>query len=97
MNTLVQFSDYQTATGYWQVGYYKSFKAGRDNFVLPARAMGMRLDEYYQWVIDNFDPIIRTHNDKGLIVFGWTNYNKAHKLTLLLNKEARKRNLYLTT
>lgn len=88
---LVEFTEYQDHSG-WHVGYFKSFKAGRDNFVIPARVMGMRLDEYYQWVIDNFQPNIQTHNDKGLIIFYWTDYNKMHKLTLLLNREARKKN-----
>ena len=92
---VVQFTEYQDNNGYWHLGYFKDFKAGRDNFVLPARAMKMRLDEYYQWVIDNFEPKIQTYNDKGLIVFCWTDYGKMHKLTLLLNKEARKRGLVI--
>ena len=54
MKTLVKFTEYQDTTGEWHVGYFGSFKAGMDNFVLPARAMQMPLDEYYKWVIDNF-------------------------------------------
>lgn len=89
---LVEFTEYQDYRGQWHVGYFKSFSINVDNFVLPARVMGKRLDEYYQWVIDNFQPNIQTYNNKGLIIFGWTNYGKMHNLTLLLNREARKKN-----
>lgn len=93
MGTLVKFTEFQSVTGKWHIGYFGSFKAGMDNFVLPARAMQMRLDKYYEWVIENFDPIIQTHNDKGFISFCWTDYSKAHKLLLELNRAARRTNL----
>ena len=95
MKKLIVFSEWQDHNGYWHVGYTGSFKAGQNNFVLPARVLGKRLDEYYQWVIDEFDPIIQTYTDNGLIVFGWRNYSKAHSLLLLLNKEARKKNFLI--
>ena len=90
---LVQFSEYQDGTGKWHVGYFKQFRAEIDNFVLPARAMQMPLNEYYAWVICNHKPDHICHNDKGLVIFSWSNYAKAHNLVLLLNKAARKNNL----
>ena len=93
MSKLVEFGEYQDSVGRWHVGYFKQFSAGVDNFVLPARALGMTLDNYYKYVIDNFQPTIITHNDKGLVIFGWTDYSKAHSLVLLLNRNARKKNL----
>ena len=91
---LVEFSEYQSGSGkWWHVGYFKKFRMGMDNFVLPARALGMSLDEYYKWVIENYTPDKIYHNDKGLVVFAWSNYSKAHSLVLYLNKAARKNNL----
>ena len=88
----VEFSEYQDSCGRWHVGFFKSYKAGVNNFLLPAKILGMRLDEYYQWLIDNFEPNMPTvyKPESGFILFTWDNYKKAHDLVLFLNKAARK-------
>ena len=90
---LVQFSEYQDGSGKWHVGYFKQFRAGMDNFVLPARALGLPLNEYYAFVICNYNPDKIYYNNRGLVIFSWSNYAKAHSLVLYLNKAARKNNL----
>lgn len=89
----VEFSEYQDGLGNWHVGFFKKFQARIDNFVLPARALGLPLNEYYEFVIRDYKPDGIYHNDRGLVVFTWTNYAKAHNLVLYLNKAARKNNL----
>ena len=95
MQKLVKFSEWQDMSGNWHVAYTDSFKENINNFVIPARVMEMSLDKYYKWVIDNFDPIIHTYNNKGLIIFSWTDYSKAHSLLLKLNREARNKNFLI--
>ena len=89
----VEFGEYQDNSGYWHVGYFKQFKADVDNFVLPARAMGLSLDKYYKFIIDEFKPDIITPMKNGLVIFKWKNYSSSHKLMLLLNRNSRKNNL----
>lgn len=89
----VEFSEYQDSSGQWHIGFFKKFQAGIDNFVLPARALGLSLNEYYAFVICNYKPDNVYHNDRGLVIFTWSNYAKAHNLVLYLNKASRKNNL----
>ena len=70
---ILQFDELHDELGWSCISIKDVAKLG-NQWYTPARALGMKLDEYVKWLIDNFHPDhIRFYDStpNGLLLFSW--------------------------
>jgi hypothetical protein len=101
MKELYKLTEFQTATGAWECGCSTHLEQNSAAWFLPARALGISIEDYIHLLIDKYHiiPISYTeYPDKdwpSFFYFKWPDYNTMHSFVLYVNREAKKRNFFI--
>lgn len=92
MGKLVQFKEWQSASGKWHTAYTDSFSPDLDNWILGWRILDLTPADYFIMLKEKYNATI-VHTEKlTYAVWDKNNYSKMHEFTLLVNRIARKKN-----
>lgn len=90
---IVQLKELQHTDGSWTAVYQDKFLPNVDNWVLPARAYGISLDEFVKFVMDNFHPNKVTFTT--YLSFSWNKQADERKYKNAINAQLRKAGIEL--
>lgn len=88
-----QLKEWQQESGTWTCAYVDSFSSEVDNYVLPARAMGMDLPTFATFVVNRFKPDIVYYGN--VLGFAWKSQAKMREYKNYINAIFRKQKFYI--
>lgn len=94
---ILQFDEIHDTLGWGCIAIKDIEKIG-NQWYTPARALGMKLDEYVKWLIDNFHPnYIRFYDSPphGLLLFSWDKQADMREYKRWINKLLRDAKFYV--
>lgn len=95
---ILKFDEYQGSSKDWHcIASAEIGKIG-NQWYTPARALGMKLDEYVEMLIRDFHPDhIQFYNnsENGLLLFSWKSQTDMRKYKNWINKKMRDRKFYV--
>ena len=100
MKELFKVTEFQSASGHWHVGNFSHVGLGSSRWYVIPRLLNIPLDKYiillreYHATIESW-----TEYDKGeppFLYYYWSNYQDAHKFLLMVNREARAKNIFIS-
>lgn len=90
-------SEWSNVPGRWEVGDVSDLANDSNGWWIPARFLGISLEDWiiklrdeFNAIIDSFKP--ESNKGKSLLLYHWDNYNDAHKFCLWINRMARNNN-----
>jgi hypothetical protein len=94
---ILQFDELHNECG-WSCISIKDVGRLGNQWYTPARALGMKLDEYVKWLVDNFHPDhIRFYDSppNGLLLFSWDKQADMRLYKNRMNKLLRDAKFYV--
>lgn len=88
-----QFKEWQQSSGNWTCAFVDKFSPDLDNYVLPARAMGMDLPTFASFVVKRFQPDVVYY--ENVLGFGWKSQAKMREYKNFINKIFREKKFYI--
>ena len=88
-----QLKEWQQASGTWTCAFVDKFSPDIDNYVLPARAMGMDLPTFASFVVKRFQPDVVYY--ENVLGFAWKSQAKMREYKNFMNNIFRKQNFVI--
>ena len=97
MSRIFKASEWSCVNGQWNVGDVSDLAHDSNAWWLPARFLGISLEEWVTKLINEFHATVtnffpNSNNGKSLLLFHFKNYKDAHSYMLWLNRQARNKN-----
>ena len=88
--------EWQGASGIWYCEHTGSYPQGVQKWVVPARILGVSVDEFLKLLIEKFKPDhISYCKDGSFVSWGWSKQSEMRKFKNFINSEARKKNFQI--
>ena len=85
-----------TGTKIWYCEHTSSYPQGVQKWVVPARILGLSVDDFLKMLIKDFKPdVITVKEDGSFVSWGWSKQSEMRKFKNFINSEARKKNFQI--
>ena len=85
-----------TGTKIWYCEHTSSYPQGVQKWVVPARILGLSVDDFLRMLIKDFKPdVITVKKDGSFVSWGWSKQSEMRKFKNFINSEARKKNFQI--
>ena len=85
-----------TGTKIWYCEHTSSYPRGVQKWVVPARILGLSIDDFLRMLIKDFKPdVITVKKDGSFVSWGWSKQSEMRKFKNFINSEARKKNFQI--
>ena len=85
-----------TGTKIWYCEHTSSYPQGVQKWVVPARILGLSVDDFLRMLIKDFKPdVITVKEDGSFVSWGWSKQSEMRKFKNFINSEARKKNFQI--
>jgi hypothetical protein len=96
VKTVYKLVEWEGGSGLWYCEHTSSYPEGIQKWVLPARLLGMTVDEFLRWLIDTYKPDRVYHNeDCSFVGWAWKDQSMMRKYKNYINKVAREKNFLI--
>ena len=90
---LYKCTEWQSASGIWYCEHTDSFPKDVQKWVVPARILGVSVDEFLKLLIEKFKPDhIYYSADGSFVSWGWSKQSEMRKFKNWINAESRRKN-----
>ena len=90
---LYKCTEWQGASGIWYCEHTDSFPKDVQKWVVPARILGVSVDEFLKLLIEKFKPDqISYRKDGSFVSWGWSKQSEMRKFKNWINAESRRKN-----
>lgn len=86
---MVKYTEWQNASGKWYCGNIADVAGESNKWWYPARVLNLPLEEYVKQLVEVHKAEIIGFDGKTLL-YGWDNYEDAHRFVLYVNKIFRR-------